>query len=99
MIKMFKKIVSSILVGSTLILGAHNTTEDINNTELQKAINYAPIINQEFKATGQYQITNIKKNTNVLSIEDNKDRPDHIEIYKKYIISFKNDTPIKIEEK
>ena len=96
---MFKKIVGSILVGSALIIGTHNTTEDINNTELQKAINYAPIIKEEFKATGQYQVTNIKDNTDILSINDIKDSPDHLELDKKYIISFKNDTPIKIVEK
>lgn len=96
---MFKKIVCSLLVGSTLIIGTHNTTEDVNNTELQKAINHAPIIKQEFKATGQYQVTNIEDNTDVLSINDIKDSPDHLELGTKYIISFKNDTPIKIEEK
>lgn len=96
---MFKKIISSLLVGSALIIGTHDTTEDINNVELQKAINHNPIIKQEFKATGQYQVTNIKDNTDVLPINDIKDSPDHLELGAKYIISFKNDTPIKIEEK
>lgn len=96
---MFKKIISSLLVGSALIIGTHDTTEDINNVELQKAINHNPIIEQEFKAMGQYQVTNIKDNTDILSINDIKDSPDHLELGKKYIISFKNDTPIKIVEK
>lgn len=96
---MFKKIISSLLVGSALIIGTHDTTEDINNIELQKAINHNPIIKQEFKATGQYQVTNIKDNTDILPINDIKNSPNQLELGKKYIISFKNDTPIKILEK
>ena len=96
---MFKKIISSLLVGSTLIIGVSNTTEDAKNTELQKVVNHDPIIKQEFKATGQYQVTNIKDNMDILPVNDIKNSPDQLELGKKYIISFKNDTPIKIKEK
>lgn len=97
---MFKKMISSLVVGSVLLVGVGNTdTKDVKDVELQKAINYAPIIKQEFKATSHYQVVNIKDNTDILPINDIKDSPDYLELDKNYIISFKNDTPIKIEEK
>lgn len=96
---MYKKIIASLIVGSALFVGVNSQeTESVKNVELQKAINYAPIIKEEFKATGYYKVTNVKDNMDTLPINDIKNSPDRLELGKKYIISFKNDTPIKIEE-
>lgn len=57
---MFKKLLSSLVVGSVLLVGAGNTDiKDMKDVDLQKAINYAPIIEEEFKATNQYELTNV----------------------------------------
>lgn len=89
---MFKKIISSLMVGSVLLVGVGNTdTKDVKDVELQKAINYAPIIKEEFKATNQYELTNVKNSDDVI------ESPKNLEIGKTYTVSFKNDTPIEIK--
>ena len=95
---MFKKIISSLVVGSVLLVGAGNTdTKDVKDVELQKAINYAPIIKEEFKATGYYQVTNVKNNMDTLPLADIEKSPKRLELGKTYTVSFKNDYPIEIK--
>ena len=95
---MFKKIIGGFIISSALFVGVNNAeTEDVKNIELQKATNYAPIINEEFKATGYYKVTNVKNSADTLPISDIKDRPQRLEIGKTYKVSFKNDHPIKIK--
>ncbi|AWY02901.1 hypothetical protein [Staphylococcus phage VB-SauS-SA2] len=88
---MFKKIISSLMVGSVLLVGAGTDTETVKDVELQKAINYAPIIKEEFKATNQYELTNVKNSDDVI------ESPNNLEVGKTYTVSFKNDTPIEIK--
>lgn len=89
---MFKKVISSLMVGSVLLVGVGNTdTKDVKDVELQKAINHAPIIKEEFKATNQYELTNVKNSDDVI------ESPNNLEIGKTYTVSFKNDTPIEIK--
>src|SRR5699024_7543265 len=91
--KMFKKIISSLMVGSVLLVGVGNTdTKDVKDVELQKAINYAPIIKEECKATNQYELTNVKNSDDVIESSKN------LESGKTYKVSFKNDTAIEIKK-
>lgn len=94
---MFKKMLSSLVVGSVLLVGAGTDTETVKDVELQKAANHAPIITEEFKATGYYQVTNVKDNNDTLPLADIEKSPKRLEIGKTYIVSFKNDYPIKIK--
>lgn len=94
---MFKKVISGLVVGSVLLVGAGTDTETIKDVELQKATNHAPIIKEEFKATGYHQVTNVKDNNDTLPLTDIKDSPQRLEIGKTYIVSFKNDYPIEIK--
>lgn len=95
--KMFKKMLSSLVVGSVLLVGAGTDTETVENVELQKATNYAPIIKEEFKATGYYQVTNVKNNMDTLPLADIEKSPKRLELGKTYTVSFKNDYPIEIK--
>ena len=82
-----KKIILTTLVTGTLLLNGNGITEH------QKAINYDPTIKQEFKTLGKNTIQNVNDSTDVLITDlDLKEN-------KKYIVSFKNDDIIKIEEK
>lgn len=95
---MFKKIIGSFIVSSALFAGVNNAeTETIKDVELQKATNHAPIIKEEFKATGYYQVTNVKDNNDILPLADIEKSPKRLEIGKTYTVSFKNDYPIKIK--
>lgn len=94
---MFKKMLSSLVVGSVLLVGAGTDTETVENIELQKAANHAPIIKEEFKATGYYQVTNVKDNMDTLPLADIKDSPKRLELGKTYTVSFKNDYPIGLK--
>ena len=96
---MFKKVISSLVVGSVLLVGAGPDTETVKDVEFQKATNYAPIIKEEFKATGYYQVTNVSDNMDTLPISDIEKSPKRLELGKTYTVSFKNDYPIKIEQK
>ena len=96
-IQMFKKMLSSLVVGSVLLVGSGTDTETVENVELQKAANHAPIIKEEFKATGYYQVPNVKDSADTLPLADIKDSPQRLEIGKTYKVSFKNDYPIKIK--
>lgn len=95
---MFKKMLSSLIVGSVLLVGAGTETETVKDVELQKAKNYAPIITEDFKATGYYQATNIKDNMDTLPISDIEESPKRLELGQTYTVSFKNDYPIRIEK-
>ena len=82
-----KKIILTTLATGTLLLGGNGMTEH------EKAINYNPTIKQEFKTLGKNTIQNVNDSTDVLITDlDLKEN-------KKYIVSFKNDDIIKIEEK
>ena len=82
-----KKIILTSLVTGTLLLNGNGLTEH------KKAINYDPTIKQEFKTLGKNTIQNVNDSTDVLITDlDLKEN-------KKYIVSFKNDDIIKIEEK
>lgn len=82
-----KKIILTTLVTGTLLLNGNGLTEH------EKAINYNPIIKQEFKTLGKNTIQNVNDSSDVLITDlDLKEN-------KKYIVSFKNDDIIKIEEK
>jgi len=94
---MFKKIISSFVVGSVLMVGAGTDTETVKDVELQKAINYAPIIEEEFKATGYYKVTNVKNDKDVLYLSNIEKGPKRLELGKTYTVSFKNDYPIEIK--
>lgn len=94
---MFKKMLSSLVVGSVLLIGAGTDTETVKDVELQKAINHAPIIKEEFKATGYYQVTNVKDNMDTLPISDIEKSPKRLELGKTYTVIFKNDYPIEIK--
>ena len=90
--------ISSLVVGSVLLVGAGTDTETVKDVELQKAKNYAPIIKEDFKATGYYQVTNVKDNMDTLPISDIEESPKRLELGKTYKVIFKNDYPIKIEK-
>lgn len=94
---MFKKMLSSLVVSSVLLVGAGTETETVKDVELQEAINHAPIIKEEFKATGYYQVTNIKDNNDTLPLADIEKSPKRLELGKTYTVSFKNDYPIEIK--
>lgn len=94
---MFKKIIGSLVVGSVLMVGAGTDTETVENVELQKATNHAPIITEEFKATGYYKVTNINNNNDTLPISDIEKSPERLELGKTYTVIFKNDYPIEIK--
>lgn len=95
---MFKKIIGSFIISSALFAGVNNAeTETIKDVELQKATNHAPIIKEEFKATGYYQVTNVKNNMDTLPLADIEKSPKRLELGKKYTVSFKNDYPIEIK--
>ena len=82
-----KKIILTTLVTGTLLLNGNGLTEH------ETAINYDPTIKQEFKTLGKNTIQNINDSSDVLVTDlDLKEN-------KKYIVSFKNDDIIKIEEK
>ena len=82
-----KKIILTILATGTLLLNGNGLTEH------EKAINYDPTIKQEFKTLDRNTIQNVNDSTDVL-ITDLK-----LKENKNYIVSFKNDDIIKIEEK
>lgn len=94
---MFKKVISSLVVSSVLLVGAGTDTETIKDVELQKATNHAPIIEEEFVATGYYKVTNVKNSADTLPISDIEKSPKRLELGKTYIVSFKNDYPIKLK--
>lgn len=95
---MYKKIISTFIIGGALFAGVNSAeTATVENVELQKAVNYAPIIEEEFKATGYYQVTNIADSADTLPLADIKDSPQRLELGKTYTIVFKNDRPIKIK--
>lgn len=94
---MYKKLLSSLVVSSVLLVGAGTDTETVKDIELQKATNHAPIIKEEFVATGYYKVTNIKDNTDTLPLTDIENSPKRLELGKTYTVSFKNDYPIKIK--
>ena len=82
-----KKIILTTLATGTLLLNGNGLTEH------EKAISYNPTIKQEFKSLGKNTIQNVNDSTDVLITDlDLKEN-------KKYIVSFKNDDIIKIEEK
>ena len=82
-----KKIILTTLVTGTLLLNGNGITEH------DKAINYDPTIKQEFKTLDKNTIQNVNDSTDVLITDlDLKEN-------KNYIVSFKNDNIIKIEEK
>ena len=82
-----KKIILTTLATGILLLNGNGLTEH------EKAINYDPTIKQEFKTLGKNTIQNVNDSTDVLITDlDLKEN-------KKYIVSFKNDDIIKIEEK
>lgn len=82
-----KKIILTTLATGTILLNGNGLTEH------EKAINYDPTIKQEFKTLGKNTIQNVNDSTDVLITDlDLKEN-------KKYIVSFKNDDIIKIEEK
>ncbi|MDN6182800.1 MAG: hypothetical protein L0I92_08640 [Staphylococcus equorum] len=94
---MFKKMLSSLVVGSVLLVGAGTDTETVKDVELQKATNHAPIITEEFKATGYYKVTNVKDNNDTLPLADIEKSPKRLELGETYTVSFKNDYPIEIK--
>lgn len=94
---MFRKIISSLVVGSVLLVGAGTDTETVKDVELQKATNHAPIIQEEFVATSYYQVTNVKNNMDTLPISDIEKSPKRLELGETYTVSFKNDYPIEIK--
>lgn len=94
---MFKKIIGGLVVSSALLVGSGTDTETVKDIELQKATNHAPIITEEFKATGYYKVTNVKDNNDTLPISDIEKSPKRLELGKTYIVSFKNDYPIKLK--
>lgn len=94
---MFKKMLSSLVVGSVLLVGAGTDTATVENVELQKAINHSPIIKEKFVATGYYQVTNVKDNNDTLPISDIEKSPKRLELGETYTVSFKNDYPIEIK--
>ena len=94
---MFKKVISSLVVSSVLLVGAGTDTETVKDTDLQKAINHAPIIEEDFKATGYYQVTNVKNNMDTLPISDIEKSPKRLELGKTYKVIFKNDYPIELK--
>lgn len=96
---MYKKVLASFIVGTSLLTVGATETETVKDVELQKAVNYAPIIEQDFQANGYYQVTNIKDNTDVIALSDVKEKPNRLELNQTYTVSFKNDYPIKIEKK
>ena len=82
-----KKIILTTLATGTLLLNGNGLSEH------EKAINYDPTIKQEFKSLGTNTIQNVNDRSDVLVTDlDLKEN-------KKYIVSFKNDDIIKIEEK
>ena len=82
-----KKIILTTLATGTLLLNGNGLTEH------DKAINYDPTIKQEFKTLDRNTIQNVNDSTDVLITDlDLKEN-------KNYIVSFKNDDIIKIEEK
>ena len=82
-----KKIILTTLATGTLLLGSNGIIEH------EKAINYDPTIKQEFKSLGTNTIQNVNDRSDVLVTDlDLKEN-------KNYIVSFKNDDIIKIEEK
>ena len=82
-----KKIILTTLATGTLLLNGNGLTEH------EKAINYDPTIKQEFKTLDRNTIQNVNDSSDVLITDlDLKEN-------KKYIVSFKNDDIIKIEEK
>ena len=82
-----KKFILITLVTGTLLLNGNGMTEH------DKAINYNPTIKQEFKSLGKNTIQNVNNSSDVLVTDlDLKEN-------KKYIVNFKNDDIIKIEEK
>ena len=82
-----KKIILTTLATGTLLLNGNGLTEH------EKAINYDPTIKQEFKTLDKNTIQNVNDSTDVL-ITDLK-----LKENKNYIVSFKNDDIVKIEEK
>ena len=82
-----KKIIITTLVTGTVLLNGNGLTEH------EKAINYDPTIKQEFESLGKNTIQNVNDRSDVLVTDlDLKEN-------KNYIVSFKNDDIIKIEEK
>lgn len=82
-----KKIILTTLATGTLLLNGNGLTEH------EKAINYDPTIKQEFKTLDRNTIQNVNDSTDVLITDlDLKEN-------KNYIVSFKNDDIVKIEEK
>lgn len=82
-----KKFILTTLATGTLLLNGNGLTEH------EKAINYNPTIKQEFKTLDRNTIQNVNDSTDVLITDlDLKEN-------KNYIVSFKNDDIVKIEEK
>lgn len=94
---MFKKITSSLIVSSVLLIGVKMDPILIKDIELQKAINHSPIIKEEFKATGYYQATNVKDDMDTLPLANIEESPRRLQLGKTYTVSFKNDIPIEIK--
>lgn len=90
-----KKLLTTTLIASTLLLGI--TTQDNEDEEMthKQAVEYAPIIKQTFKAINSHTMVNVKDKYDIIEVELKGVK---LEKGSKYIVSFKNDSQIKIKE-
>lgn len=90
-----KKLLTSTLIASILFLGLTSQTQETNVMTHKQAVKYAPIIKQTFKAINSHTMVNVKDKYDIIEVELKGVK---LEKGSKYIVSFKNDSQIKIKE-
>lgn len=90
-----RKLLTSTLIASSLLLGLSSQTQDTDVMTQKQAVKYAPVIKQTFKAINSREMVNLKDKTDVIEVELKGVK---LEKGSKYMVSFKNDSQIKIQE-
>lgn len=90
-----KKLLTSTLIASTLLLGVSAQANDTEAMTHKQAVKYAPTTKQTFKAIDSRTMVNVKDKYDVIDVELKG-----VKLKKgcKYVVSFKNDSQIKIQK-
>lgn len=90
-----KKLLTSTLIASTLLLGVSTQTQEADAMTHKQAVKYAPVIKQTFKAINSRTMVNVKDKSDVIEVELKG-----VKLKKgyRYVVSFKNDSQIKIKK-
>lgn len=90
-----KKLLTTTLIANTLLLGITTQANEAEEMTHKQAVKYAPVIQQTFKAINSRKMVNLKDKKDVVEVELKGVK---LEKGSKYMVSFKNDSQIKIQE-